>query len=141
MGNPTQTGLNPAQDDRTGILEFTADQVGINQHGPVRPAVVDAARSIVVSLAPASGSGAVGNHGVDTAAADPPEQFRLSQAADIITPDIRLGNDPDLEPGINKNTPDDRHPDKGGINIRIPGHQDNIEMLPAQTSEFFSGGW
>jgi len=42
--------------------------------------------------------------------------------------DIGLGNDADPETGPDEKFADDRYPDKGGVDVGIAGHQDNIQV-------------
>ena len=146
MGHAAQAGLDPAQDDGTGgpawVESFgkAADQVGVDDGGPVGTAVVLAAGGVIVAAARFLQGGVVGDHRVHAAGGHAPEQARLAQAGDIrVGFRVRLGDHADPVAGLDQHLPDHRRADKGAVDVGIAGHQDDVQAIPAQAFYFFDG--
>ena len=93
MCNSPEAGLNSAENNGAGLFEMGADQVGINQHCPIRTAAVYSAGGVVILAAFSSRSCAICDHGINGTAADSPEDPGFAQAGNVyIATNIRLGN-------------------------------------------------
>ena len=141
VGDAPQAGLDAAEHDGRGLFAEAADQVRVGDHRPVRPPVVAAARGVVVGLAAQARGGAVGHHGVDRAAGDPPEQARLAQAGEVRgRVHSRLGDDADAEPLLDEHPADHRHAHEGRVDVGVAGDQDHVERVPAAGGHLRTGG-
>ncbi len=140
MGGPAQGGFHAAQHDRDGVFEVAADQVRIDQRGAVGAFGVFPAGGVIILAAGTSGGGIVGDHRVDRAGADAPEQTRLTQAGDVrFGLNIRLCDDPDLVTRVEQDFADHRHAHERGINVGVAGDENDVELLPAELVQFFMG--
>jgi len=140
MGNAAQAGLDPTQHQRRGSFEMLADQVGVGKHRPVRSASVLPARGVVIGFAALARGGAVGNHGIDRAASDAPEQRGFAETGDVVLRlEIGLGNDSDPEAVPDQEFANHSHADKRRVDVGVAGDEDDVEPIPAQLSHFFSG--
>ena len=141
MGHPAQGGFDTAQDDGAGILVKAADEIGVGDHRPVGAAVVLTAGSVIIGAAFLFVGGVIGDHRIDAAAGDPPEQYRLTQAGDIgIGSGIRLGNDPHPESGSFQHPANDRRTDERAVDITVAADQDDIQLIPTAGMHFFESG-
>ena len=141
VGDAPQAGLDAAEHDGRGLFAAAADQVRVGDHRPVWPPVVAAARGVVVGLAAQARGGAVGDHGVDGAAGDAPEQARLAQAGEVRgRVRVRLGDDADAEALLDEHPADHRHAHEGRVDVSIAGDQDHVERVPAAGGHFSTGG-
>ncbi len=141
MCHPAQGGFDPAQDDRAGILVKAADEVGVSDHRAIGAAVVLAAGSVIIGAAFVFIGGVIGDHRIDAAAGDPPEQYRLAQAGDIgIGSGIRLGNDPHAESGAFQHPADHGGTDERAVDIAVTADQDDIQFIPTAGMHFFESG-
>ena len=137
MGDAPQAGFNAAQHNGPGLFEVAADQVGIGDHGPVRPPVVDPARGQVVAFPFFSRGRVIGDHGIHAPAGHPPEQGRLAQPGDVVSREVGLGNHPHPIADIGQHPADHGHAHRRGVNIGVPGDQDNVYRLPSQGMDLF----
>ncbi len=141
VSHPAQGGFDPAQDDRAGVLEMTANEIRIGNDCPVGTAVVLTAGSVVVRAAFFLEGGVIGHHRVDAAAGHPPEQARLAQAGDVCRGgDIGLGDDPHPVAGALKHPSDHGRADEGAVDIAVTADQDHIERVPAAFGHLRGGG-
>jgi len=89
-----QGSFHAAQDNRDGVLEVAPNEVGIHDDRSVRPAVIDAARGVVVAAAGLAQGSVIGDHRVYRPACNAPKQAGFAQARDIrCRVHLRLGND------------------------------------------------
>src|SRR3989304_6122979 len=118
VGHAAQARLDAAEYDRTRIFKVPPDEVRVDDRGPVRTAVVYAARRVVVGLSPAAGCGAVGDHRVYAAACNAPEWLGPAEGADV-GPGIhvRLADDADPVPGLQEHLADYSRADKGRVDV------------------------
>ncbi len=142
VGNTPQAGLNPAQNDGNARTSVAADQIGVDDDGPVRTAVVDAARREIVGTALFLQGRVVGHHGIHTSPGDAPEKGGVTQSQDILRcVRIGLGDDPHPVAGILQNATDDGHADVGAVDVAIARHQDDIQSGPPAVVDVFLRGW
>jgi len=133
VGDAAQAGFDAAEDDRPGGFERAPDQVGIDDHGPVGAAVVEPARGKVVALPPLLEGGIVGDHRIDTASADAPEEPGLAEAGDLLRVlDRWLGDDANAEAVMVEPFADLRGAVEGAVDVTVTGDEDDVARLPAQ---------
>ena len=141
MGDTPQAGFDTTQDDGRARTAVSADQIGVDDDGPVRTAVVDAAGREVVGAAPFFKGRVIGHHGIHASAADAPEEGGRAQSLDVRRSGrVGLGDNPHPIAGILQNAADDGHAHVGAVDIAVARHQDDIQSGPPACESFFLCG-
>ena len=142
MGDAPQRSFHAAQNNRHGALKMLPDEVRVNNRRAVRPAVIQAAGSVVVRAAGFAQRRGVCNQRVHRAGGDAPKKARLTQAGNIHrAPHVRLGDNPNAVAGAHQLLPNQRRAGIWAVYVGITADQDDVELRPVQPSEFFGGSW
>ena len=132
VGHAAQARLDPAEHDGH-VREGLPAALGVDDHGPVRPAPrLAAGRVGVVAAQPPVGRVAV-HHGVHVARGDAVEESRPAQGPEgLWAVPVRLGDDPDPESLGLEQPPDEGHAEARVVHVRVARHQDHVALLPAE---------
>ena len=75
----------------------------------------------------------IGHQGIHGPGRDAPEQGRLTETLDVpAVRSCRLGNDCRFKTVLGQILADDGGADLGAVEVGVPGHQNDIGLLPAQ---------
>ena len=126
-----ERGLHAADDDRD-LAEGLVDAVAVDDRRAVRPQARPAARGVQVLGARALGRGIVVDHGVDVAGGDHEAVLGPAKARKVPRiVEVRLVEHAHAVAGILQHARDDGVSKGGMVHIRIPGHDDEIRLIPA----------
>ncbi|OPY92413.1 MAG: hypothetical protein A4E73_01161 [Syntrophaceae bacterium PtaU1.Bin231] len=141
MRDPPQARLDAAQDDRFRALEARTDQVGVGDDCAVGTPVVQAAGREIVGPARFPEGGVVGDHGIDAAAGDAPEERGFAETLDVgPRPDVGLGEDADAAAGLFQQAPDGGRTDEGAVDVGVPRDENHVEAIPAAGGHLLARG-
>ncbi len=119
-----------------------ANQVRVNNGRAVRPAVVQAAGGMVVCAAGLAQSCGIGDQRINHSRGDAPKKTRFTQAGDIHRAfHVRLSDYPNAVTTAHQLLSNQRRAGIGTINIGITADEDDVEVGPIQSLEFFRCGW
>ena len=119
------------------LFTKATDDIRIDDGSAIGATVVHTTGGVIVGAARLHEGGVIGDHGIDTAGGDTPEEARLTQATDIeVSLWVGLGYDADVETGIMKHFADDRSTDERTVDVGITRNQDDIQAIPAECRDF-----
>ncbi len=132
VGDPSQARLDAADDDGHA-LECLARALGIDGHRTVGAATRGTVRRVGIVRAQTPIGGVAIHHRVHVPGGDAEKEVRLSETSEILDRGpVRLGDDADTKALRLEQSPDDRHPERGVIDVGIPRHDHDIAAVPAE---------
>ena len=141
MGEPPHGSLDAADDDRHIGIELLEDAaVGDGTVIGTRPCPTLGRISIVGTAT--FGSRIMVNHRVHRPRRDRKIQPRATELLKIpeVPMPIRLRNDRYAIPRCLQHTPQDRRPERGVVDVRVAGEEDDVHFIPSAKVRFLLGG-
>ena len=137
VGNPAQRSLDAAEHDRHVLVGLLA-ALAVHQAGPIRALAGQAARGVGIVGADFFIGGVTVDHRVHVAGRDPEEQVRLTKLHKVVFGlPVRLGDDADAKALGLQQPADDRHAERGMVDVGIAGNDDDVAGIPAKLIHFF----
>ena len=132
VGNPSQRGLDPANDNRNIFIGLLA-ALGINQYGTIRTLTPFITRRIGIIVTQLLIRRITIDHGVHISGGDPEEKIRLTEDHEgFFAVPIRLGNHADTETLSLQKSANHRHTKTGVIHIGVATNDDDVTTIPTQ---------
>ena len=129
-----QRGFDAADHDRD-VGKEPLELASVNRRGVVGPLSRRRVRRVRIARPPFLARGVVVDHRIHVAAGNaeeeprPPAGEKVFETAGVVP--TGLGNDPHLVPSGSEQAADQRHAERGMIDVRVSIDQDDVELLPA----------